>query len=809
MNIKKITLVVLISAVLGACGGAEERKQVYLERGKTYLEEENFDKARVEIKNVLQIDPEHAEAYLLLGRIMEKEQEWRKAYGNYTKAVELDPNLLDARMRLGQFMLLQANAARSRGEPEAEAEAVAKVREHLAAIRKADPQHPGVPALSASLKARDGDRDGAIALLKPYFESRPDETEVAVLLSSLYQQAERPDQAQQVLKRAVEASPDEISLKVQLAQAYARDQKTEEAIQAMRQAIEQKPENLGYRVSLASYYAQLDRVEEAEQVLREAIAADPEDPERYLVLVDFLNNRVSFERAVEELQTAIDKLPDAHQLSFALARLHGSKQQTDERKAVLKAIVDRWGTEPPGLEAKVTLAQIAAGEEDLDTTRRLVAEVLEENPNDSGALMLKARLALMDKNYTDAITALRTVVKDQPDNAHALTLLAGAHMQNGEMELAGDHLRRAVEADPDNVDARLRYAGYLLRRGELNSAEQQVDAVLEANPEESRALVAKTNILAAKNDPDQLKDVIGSMQAADPDSPEGYFRMGRVHRTMGDLEAAHAEYEKALARAEGQGAMLMLGEMVSLEIQMDRLEAAEARVQAALKEDPEHPSAHGLLATIRMAQERYSEAEREYLAQIEVAPDAAAQPYARLAAARMAQKDLDGAIEAYRMGLEQHPESPNLLIPLAGVYERKGDYDQAITLYEQVLETSPDNAVATNNLAALLSDHRTDPASLDRALELAEKFRNSEQTAFLDTLGWIHYRRGEYEQAVDVLSGVVKQVPDVVIFQYHLGMAHHGAGNADQAREHLQKAVDADVEFAGIEEARKVLEGLE
>ncbi|HSH29650.1 MAG TPA: tetratricopeptide repeat protein, partial [Thiohalobacter sp.] len=327
------------------------------------------------------------------------------------------------------------------------------------------------------------------------------------------------------------------------------------------------------------------------------------------------------------------------------------------------------------------------------------------------------------------------------------------------------------------------------------------------NPEESRALVAKTNILAAKNDPEQLKNVIGSMQAADPDSPEGYFRMGRVHRTLGELEAAHAEYEKALARAEGQGAVLMLGEMVSLEIQMERLDAAEARVRAALKADPEHPTGHGLLATIRMAQQRFADAEREYLAQIERSPDAA-QPYARLAATRLAQNDMDGAVEAYQMGLERQPGSPSLLIPLAGVQERRGNYDRAIELYEQVLASNPDNAIATNNLAALLSDHRTDQASLDRALELAEKFRNADQAVFLDTLGWVYYRRGEYAQAVKVLRRAVEQSPDIAIFHYHLGMAHHGAGDAAQARKHLQRAVDAGGDFAGIEEARKVLEGL-
>jgi Tfp pilus assembly protein PilF len=56
----RIIAVLLAVALLAGCGGAEERKAKYLERGKAFFEEENYDKARVEFKNVLQIDPKTA-----------------------------------------------------------------------------------------------------------------------------------------------------------------------------------------------------------------------------------------------------------------------------------------------------------------------------------------------------------------------------------------------------------------------------------------------------------------------------------------------------------------------------------------------------------------------------------------------------------------------------------------------------------------------------------------------------------------------------------------------------------------------------
>ena len=71
----------LATSILTACGGKEERKAKYLERGKVYLAEKNYDKAMIEFKNVLQIDPKSAEGYFYLGRVEEKKQNWSSSSG--------------------------------------------------------------------------------------------------------------------------------------------------------------------------------------------------------------------------------------------------------------------------------------------------------------------------------------------------------------------------------------------------------------------------------------------------------------------------------------------------------------------------------------------------------------------------------------------------------------------------------------------------------------------------------------------------------------------------------------------------------
>jgi len=139
-----------------------------------------------------------------------------------------------------------------------------------------------------------------------------------------------------------------------------------------------------------------------------------------------------------------------------------------------------------------------------------------------------------------------------------------------------------------------------------------------------------------------------------------------------------------------------------------------------------------------------------------------------------------------------------------GGCDRTVRFEEAILAYETFLTRKPDNLVAANNLAAMLADHRTDRESLQKAKELASGLAETNQPALLDTLGWVHYRLGEYEQAAAVLSDVVEKAPNVPIFSYHLGMVYYKQGDNRAAKEILSRAVAEEYKYTGVDEARRV-----
>ncbi len=62
--------------------------------------------------------------------------------------------------------------------------------------------------------------------------------------------------------------------------------------------------------------------------------------------------------------------------------------------------------------------------------------------------------------------------------------------------------------------------------------------------------------------------------------------------------------------------------------------------------------------------------------------------------------------------------------------------------------------------------------------------------------------------AIDALSVSTQKQPDNPNYNYHLALAYHQNGNKQEARKLLQKALNSKANFAGADEAKKLLDSL-
>jgi tetratricopeptide (TPR) repeat protein len=126
----------------------------------------------------------------------------------------------------------------------------------------------------------------------------------------------------------------------------------------------------------------------------------------------------------------------------------------------------------------------------------------------------------------------------------------------------------------------------------------------------------------------------------------------------------------------------------------------------------------------------------------------------------------------------------------AGELERAGDVEGAIAVYEALYAEDSSNVIVANNLASLITTHRTDPESLERAFAVARRLRGSDVPAFQDTYGWIEYRRGNLEEALADLEPAAAGLPNDALTQFHLGMTYAGLGRKEDAARVLTRAVE-------------------
>lgn len=438
---------------------------------------------------------------------------------------------------------------------------------------------------------------------------------------------------------------------------------------------------------------------------------------------------------------------------------------------------------------KIALAKMYLATNNAVGARALVEEVLKDDPNEVNALKLKAGWLIEDDKPGDALVELNSALNQAPRDSEIMTLMARAHQRAGNTELIGELLSRAVEASGNAVAESLRYANHLSAGKQFLPAEDVLLAALRRQPDNIDILNALGRVYVQLNDEPRLKSVVRKLEQLDTPQSRGLSndltaRLLASHNRTRELNA----FLENLAQGD-EGDLRASVALIRSRLADGNVEGALAITRDLLKDNPDSDDLRFIEAGVLAADGKLDDAETIYR-DIQATNSQSEAIWIALINLETLRGDSDAAAARLDEAMAALPDSATLKWQKAGQLEREGDIEAAIAIYEEMYEKNSSSVVVANNLASLISSYRDTPESLERAYSIARRLRGTEIPAFQDTYGWIAFRLGNYEEALEYLEPAAKALPKEAIAQYHLAEAYAALDRNDDALATYRKTLE-------------------
>jgi tetratricopeptide (TPR) repeat protein len=716
---------------------------------------------------------------------------------------ERDPEILEAQLAV-------ARVALDAGDWEV-------AERHGRAAQQLAPEEPAVALIAAMLDYRDAmvarDRAAAeepvqrIAALR---DALPEsETVWRILIDHALDGGEALERGLARVEEALVELPDAQAfheLRLRLLLELDRRDMVRPALEEM---LARFPDEERVRQLFVAWLTEQGDLAGAETFLRGRAEAEGARLEDRMLVVEFLNATSGRDAALAELDAQISAGEAPARLRAMRAGLRFSAGRTAEAVEEMREILVDAPADEEHNRLRVGLARMEQALGNGEAARAVVAEVLENDPNQVDALKMEGAWLIEDDRPTDAIRALRLAQANAPRDAAIPLMMGRAHEREGDPELAAERYALAVELSENAPGEALVYARFLAGQDRLDAADAVLDSALRGAPENVELLAAMGQLQLRRGDMERVQRLIWQLRAVDTPAAvaaanaleaDQLVRQGRVDDTVSFLQGL-------VESGEGQDAALAA--LIQTRVRQGEVAEAMALIEERLAETPDDPTLRFLRAGLHVLAGEIETAEGIYRGLLEQFPGAEP-PLRVLYGLLQAQGRVDEAEALIDSVLAQAPDAPVPLLLRAARLERALDFEGAIGIYERLYAANSNNLVIANNLASLISAHRTDEESLERAFAIARRLRGAEVPAFQDTYGWIQYRRGNYDDAVLHLEPAAAALSGDALVQYHLGMAYAALSRVAEARETLTRALElaGDTPLPQFDLARQKLEEL-
>jgi len=462
-------------------------------------------------------------------------------------------------------------------------------------------------------------------------------------------------------------------------------------------------------------------------------------------------DREGAERAVALWLRLAPEAPEAHQLA-AVLRIEASDQEG--ALIHLRRIVELGGLEAELAWTRVT--SIVARVADVESRLALMRALVESFAGSADAEQALAAVAAAASRYEMADAAARRALELRPDWNRPRLFLVKLLLSQNRRDEARALLESFVAEAPEDSPLRMVYGQFLVEEQDFTSARAVFERLLHNEPRQPDVLFAVGVLSLELEDLDEARRAFAQLHQTGQRRDEAAYYLGQVEERAGDVGKAIDWYQQ-VRDANASDAQVRIA---LLEAEAGQVERAREILQRLRDQAP----ADGLVL---------------FLIEAEILVEAGYD---------------EQAMEVFDAALRAYPDDPDVLYARALHAVELERIEQAERDLRRILVDDPHHADALNALGYTLAD-RTERYEEARALIEQAYALKPEEPAILDSMGWIHFRLGDYEQALSYLRKALETLNDGEIAA-HLGEVLWAMGREAEAWEVWEAALAEHPEHA-------------
>ncbi len=746
----------------------------------------DLEAAMTLIDGAIALDAKAAEALNVKASVLHVQGRLEDALATYAQVLEIEPAHREARIaRVG--LLLDLGRDR-------------ETTQDLVYLADRYPNDPRAAYLRAMKLTRAGDAAGArshlaeaAVELDSYRATLMNGNQQLLMLAGVVNYSLGQFQAAaEYLERYVQRFPSGVGARKLLGAILVARKEIDKALNVLIPAQASAPQDPQLLSLLAGAWMAKGRHDKAATLLEEAAKLPGADAQVRTQLAHSRLTRGDVEGALQVLDEVLERDPRSENAAMLLATVQLRRRNYDEAMAVARGLLAQ---DPDNLTLLNLVATAQAGKGERDLARRGYAAVLEKDPQFAPARINLAKLDLQERNYDGARERLQAVLKDNPTDQQAFIELARVEQRAGNLRAAIEWLEKARVADTQAIPSRLLLVDLLLQANELERALRAAEEASSRAPEDLTALEMLARVQITRGDKELARVTARRMADVAAFEPRWLQRAAELLFRVGAIGDARYTLDKAIqGDPEFLPARIARTELYLRDGELEEAAKAVAHIREHWPDSAVGPRLAGDLALQRGDTARAVEHYREAFA-----GDRSTSAIVRLARALVAAGRAEAAVDELRTWTGSHPDDLAVRHALAESLAANGNRDGARLEYEIIVEQTPKDVRALNNLAWLY-ESAGDPRSEEIARRAHALAGNDGDVQ--DTLGWILVRRGKAQEGLRHLRDARARNAQSYSIRLHIAQALDALGRPDEARKEIEALLAVETEFEGVEEAR-------